>query len=169
MTKAQSFLGSTVLALTMISTACLPLVAYGQADPGSPGLARPRPHRMLGAEAPWISIALRHQSELALSPDQVATLQKIQTTYRDQSKPIQEQLRATEAELSASLKETPANLIQAKVKIEETEKLRAQLRYMRVEALENGKSVLTAQQRDQLQNLFSSRRSGFKKPQGQSS
>ena len=117
---------------------------------------------------PWISIALRHQKDLSLSPDQVATLEKIRTQYRDQSTPIQEQLRATESELTGSLQETPANLIQAKLKIEQAEKLRSQLRYLRVEALENGKSVLTAQQRDQLKNLVSSR-PGFKKPQGQPS
>ena len=67
------------------------------------------------------------------------------------------------------LQETPANLIQAKLKIEQTEKLRSQLRYLRVEALENGKSMLTAQQRDQLKNLVSSRHPGSKKPQSQSS
>ena len=47
--------------------------------------------------------------------------------------------------------------------------LQSQLRYLRVEALENGKSLLTAQQRDQLKNLASSRHPGFRKPQGQSS
>ncbi|HVH92805.1 MAG TPA: Spy/CpxP family protein refolding chaperone, partial [Candidatus Acidoferrum sp.] len=115
------------------------------------------------------SIALRHQKDLSLSPDQVATLEKIRTQYRDQSTPIQEQLRAMESEITGVLQETPANLIQAKLKIEQAEKLRSQLRYLRVEALENGKSVLTAQQRDQLKNLVSSRHPGFKKPQGQPS
>jgi Spy/CpxP family protein refolding chaperone len=124
---------------------------------------------MLGVEAPWISIALRHQKELSLNPDQVINLEKIRTLYRDQSAPIQEQLRATESEITGVLQETPANLIQAKLKIEQAEKLRSQLRYLRAEALENGKSILTAQQRDQLKNLVSSRHPGFKKPQGQPS
>jgi Spy/CpxP family protein refolding chaperone len=126
-------------------------------------------HRMLGVEAPWISIALRHQKELSLNPDQVAHLEKIRTVFRDQSTPIQEQLRTTENELTGVLQETPANLIQAKLKIEQAEKLRSQLRYLRAEALENGKSVLTAQQRDQLKALFAAGHPGFKKPQGQAS
>jgi Spy/CpxP family protein refolding chaperone len=126
-------------------------------------------HRMLGVEAPWITIALRHQKELSLNPDQVTNLEKIRTLYRDQSAPIQEQLRVTESEITGVLQETPANLIQAKLKIEQAEKLRSQLRYLRAEALENGKSMLTAQQRDQLKNLVSSRHPGFKKPQGQPS
>jgi Spy/CpxP family protein refolding chaperone len=169
MRKIQIFLGGAVLALSMISTTSLPMAAYGQAGPGEPGPAKPRMHRMLGVEAPWVSIALRHQKDLSLSPDQVAALEKIRTQFRDQSTPIQEQLRATESDLAASLQQTPANLIQAKLKIEQAEKLRSQLRYLRVEALENGKSVLTAQQRDQLKNLVSSRHPGFKKPQGQPS
>ena len=125
--------------------------------------------RMLGVEAPWISIALRHQKELSLNPDQVAHLEKIRTLFRDQSTPIQEQLRTTENELTGVLQETPANLIQAKLKIEQAEKLRSQLRYLRAEALENGKSVLTAQQRDQLKTLFAAGHPGFRKPQGQAS
>ena len=169
MRKVQVFLGSAALALSMISTTSLPMAAYGQAGTGEPGPARPRMHRMLGVEAPWISIALRHQKELSLSTDQVANLEKIRTLYRDQSTPIQEQLRATESEITGVLQETPANLIQAKLKIEQAEKFRSQLRYLRAEALENGKSVLTAPQRDQLKNLVSSRHPGFKKPQGQPS
>jgi multiple sugar transport system ATP-binding protein len=43
-------------------------------------------------------------------------------------------------------------------------KLRADLRYLRVEALENGKTILSAQQRDQLKNLFMSRHQGMIKP-----
>jgi Spy/CpxP family protein refolding chaperone len=169
MRKFQVIFASAALALSMISTISLPIAAYGQAGPGEPGPARPRMHRMLGVEAPWISIALRHQKELSLSSDQVANLEKIRTLYRDQSTPIQEQLRATESEITGVLQETPANLIQAKLKIEQAEKLRSQLRYLRAEALENGKSVLTAPQREQLKSLVSARQPGFKKPQGQAS
>ena len=161
-------LGSAVLALSMIPATFAPVAAYGQAGTEGRG-SKPRMHRMLGVEAPWISIALRHQSELNLTPDQVATLEEIRTLFRDQTTPIQEQLRAIEGELASSLQETPANLIQAKLKIEQAEKLRSQLRYLRVETLENGRSVLTAQQRDQLKNLTSLRRHNFRKSQGQSS
>jgi Spy/CpxP family protein refolding chaperone len=170
MRQIQVFLfGAAVLVLSMISAALSPIAAYGQAGTGEPGPARPRMHRMLGVEAPWITIALRHQSDLNLGPDQVATLEKIRTQYRDQATPMQDQLRAVEGELRGILQNTPANLIDAKLKIEQAEKLRAELRYLRVEALENGKSVLSAEQRDQLKNLFASRHRGFKKPQGQSS
>ena len=162
------FLGSAVLALSMIPATFAPVAAYGQAGLEGRG-SMPRMHRMLGAEAPWISIALKHQSELNLTPDQVATLEKIRTLYRDQTSPIQEQLGAIEGELATSLQETPANLIQAKLKIEQAEKLRSQLRYLRVETLENGRAVLTAQQQNQLKNLASSRRHNSQKSPGQPS
>ena len=166
-----SLFAGAVLALSIVSTALLPGLGFAQTPADDPGASakRPRMHRMLGTEAPWISIALRHKSELNLSADQVANLEKVRTHYRDQTTPIQEQLRTTERDIAALLQETPANLIQAKLKIEQAEKLRAQLRYLRVEALENGKSLLTAQQRDQLKNLASSRHPRFRKPQGQSS
>jgi Spy/CpxP family protein refolding chaperone len=160
---------AAVLALSIISATLSPMAAYGQTGAGSPGSPGPRMHQMMGAEAPWITIALKHQTELGLSPDQVASLEKIRTNYQDQGMPLQQQLRSTESEIAALLQVTPANLIQAKIKIEQAEKLRSQLRYLRVEALENGKSVLSAQQRDQLKNLVSSYHPGFKKPQGQPS
>ena len=170
MKSVQRFLlGSAVLALSMISATLAPVAAYGQGGRENPSANKSRMHRMMGVEAPWISIALKHQAELNLTPDQVAILEKIRTHYRNQSSPIQEQLRVIESELGASLQETPANLIQAKLKIEQAEKLRSQLRYLRVETLENGKTVLTAQQRDQLKNLASLRRHNFRKSQGQPS
>src|SRR5262245_28136986 len=127
MRKVRGLLGGTVLALSMISVSLLPMAAYGQANPGEPGAGRPRMHRMIGVEAPWVSIALRHQKDLSLSPDQVATLEKIRTQFRDQSTPIQEQLRAIESDLASSLQEKPANIIQDKIKIEQSAKLRTRL------------------------------------------
>ena len=122
------------------------------------------PHPMMDSDAPWISIALRHKTELNLSSDQVANLEKIRTAFQNQITPIAQQLKAVEGELRAILQESPANLVLARTKIDQGEKLRADLRYLRVEALENGKTILSAQQRDQLKNLFMSRHQGMVKP-----
>jgi Spy/CpxP family protein refolding chaperone len=170
MRRFQMFVfGSAVVALAMISTIFLPQASDAQdGRSGAPG-ERPRMQRMMGTERPWISIALRHQSELNLSPEQIATLKKIRTQHRDQTTPIREQLRTVEGEIASALENTPANLIQAKLGIEKAEKLRAELRYQRVEALENGKSVLTPEQREQLKNLRSTRHHGFRRQQGQPS
>ena len=171
MKRVKPLLVSAVLALATILTALVPVAASAQSGGNNPRASgdRPRMHRMLSGEGPWISIALRHKTELNLSADQVSTLEKVRTHYQDQTTPVREQLGSVENEISGLLQETPANLIQAKLKIEQAEKLRSHLRYLRVEALENGKSVLSAQQRDQLKNLVSSRHRGFRESPGQPS
>ena len=173
MNKIQTFfLGSTVLALSTFSVISSQTAAYADAQSdvtGAPA-SRPRMHRMFfGAEAPLISIALKHQAELNLSSDQVSTLEKIRTQYQNQTTPIYQQLRSVEKEIRGLLQESPANLVQVKLKIEEAEKLRSELRYLRIEALENGKSALTADQKEQLKKLFASMHQNFRKSHGQTS
>lgn len=172
MNRAQAMLlGSFVLVLSMISMAFTPPVTYAEAQVGGRGRVGnwARMRGMFGAEAPLISIALKHQRELNLTSTQVSTLEQIRSGYQNQTTPIQQQLRGIEGEIAALLQESPANLIQVKLKIEQAAKLRSELRYLRVEALENGKSVLTAQQRDQLKNLIAAMRHNFRRPQGQAS
>jgi len=60
-------------------------------------------------------------------------------------------------------------LIQVKAKIQEGEKYRSELRYLRLEALENGRAVLTTQQQDQLKSLVRSRHENVRKHPGQAS
>jgi Spy/CpxP family protein refolding chaperone len=166
MNQGQIFLlGSAVFALATFAS-----ISADAQEGGRRSFAQgPRMHQRLGAEAPLISIALKHQTELKLTPDQVSTLEKVRTQYQNQTTPIQEQLRSIEGEISGLLQESPANLIQVKLKIEQAEKLRSELRYLRVEALENGRTVLTAEQKDQLKNLFASMRHNFRKSHGQAS
>jgi hypothetical protein len=78
-------------------------------------------------------------------------------------------LRAIESEIAELRQQSPANLIQMKLKIEQAEKFRSELRYLREEALQNGNSILTAQQQDQLKTLVGSKRRGFHKPRAQTS
>ena len=172
MSRVQTILLAGFVAfVAMISPGLVRSLSYANAEATGQGEAKfsRRMDRALGAEAPWISIALKHRTELSLTEDQVAALEKGRTHYQNQSAPIREQLLSIEKEIAGLLQETPANLIQIKLKIEQAEKLRSELRYLRIEALENGRSVLTAQQRDQLKNLVTSRFRTFRKPQGQPS
>ena len=82
---------------------------------------------------------------------------------------IDQQMRSIEKEIASLMQQTPANLIQVKSKIQDAEKLRSELRYLRVEALENGKSVLSSQQRDQLKTLVRSQHEQFRGRRGQPS
>jgi Spy/CpxP family protein refolding chaperone len=158
-------LGSALFALAVFAS-----VSADAQESGRRSFAHgPRMHQRLGAEAPLISLALKHQTELKLTPDQVLTLEKVRTQFQNQGAPIQEQLRSIESEIRGDLQESPANLIQIRLKIEQAEKLRSELRYLRVEVLENGKAVLTAEQKGHLKNLLASRRDNFRRSQGQPS
>ena len=119
--------------------------------------------------APLISIALKHKTELNLTSDQIVNLEKIKSHYDSQVTPLHQQLTAIEKELATMTQQSPVNLIQIKAKIQEGEKYRSDLRYLRVEALENGRTVLTPQQQDQLKTLARSRHEHFRKRQGQPS
>lgn len=165
--RQATIFASAVVALFTISLVRAPGVIYADGDAGGKEARsqRPKMQRAFGHEAPLISIALKHKGELNLSADQVSNLEKIRTDYQNQAAPIQEQLRGIESEIATLLQESPANLIQVRLKIEQAEKLRSELRYLRVEALENGKSVLSAQQKDQLKNLLASSHRGFRRPQ----
>jgi Spy/CpxP family protein refolding chaperone len=100
----------------------------------------------------------------------VANLEKIRANYQAQVMPLVQQVRAIDKEVATLRQQTPANLIQIKTKIQQAEPLRSELRYLRLEALENGKSILSAQQQDQLKTLLASMHQNFKKPpQGQAS
>lgn len=165
------FLGGAVLAFSAVALVNVPMsTAQDGSGPGKTSFARG--HRMHGdfaGGAPLISIALTHKSELNLSGEQVTNLEKIRNHYQSQVTPLHQQLQVAEKEIASLMQQTPANLIQVKAKIQDTEKLRSELRYQRIEALENGRSVLTAQQQDQLKTLVRSRHGQFRKPQGQPS
>ncbi|HXG51666.1 MAG TPA: Spy/CpxP family protein refolding chaperone [candidate division Zixibacteria bacterium] len=136
----------------------------GEEGPGKGwGEAGRRKQALLAARAPWVTIALEHRNELDLTGDQVAELEKIRSQHRAQTAPLVRQLREVEEQIAVLLQESPVNLIQTKLKIAEAEKLRSELRYLRIEALENGRSVLTPEQRERLEKLFASGR-GFRRP-----
>jgi len=83
--------------------------------------------------------------------------------------PLHQQAQALEKEIAGLTQQSPANLIELKSKIGEAEKVRSELRYLRVEALENGRSVLSTAQRDQLKTLMQARLENFRGHRGQPS
>jgi Spy/CpxP family protein refolding chaperone len=119
--------------------------------------------------APLIAIALDHKTALNLSGDQIGNLEKIRADYQSQVSPLRQQLQIGEKEIRTLLQQAPASLIQVKTKIQETEKLRAELRYLHIEALENGKSLLTQTQREQLQTIVRTQHEQMRARHGQPS
>ena len=163
-------LGSAVFTL---SAAIMVAGSLAAAPDGSGPGPRPfsRGDRMHGrfGGAPIITMALINKTELNLSNDQVSNLEKIKTNYQSQVTPLHQQVQSIEKEIASLTQQPQVNLIQIKSKIQEAEKFRSELRYLRLEALENGKSVLTTEQRDQLKTLVRSRFEHFRRPQGQPS
>jgi Spy/CpxP family protein refolding chaperone len=171
MNKVKALIiGSTAIAFSMVAIVNAPMAA---APDGSGPAKRPFAHngqRPGGfGGAPLISIALNHKTDLNLSADQISNLEKIRANYQSQVSPLHQQLQSSEKEIRTLLQQTPASLIQVKTKIQETEKLRSELRYLHIEALENGRSVLTQAQREQLQTIVRSQHEQMRARHGQPS
>ena len=164
-------LGSAFTVLTGGALVGAPIVGGQEgAEPAKRPFARG--DRMIGpfaGGAPLISIAVKHKTELNLTNEQVANLEKIKEHYQSQVTPLYQQVQSIEKEIATLMQQTPANLIQIKSKIQEAEKYRSELRYLRVEALDNGRSVLSADQQSQLKTLVRSRFNHFRTPHGQPS
>lgn len=171
MSKIRTFvLATSVFAISGLILANIPMAASSDTNaPAKPGFARGR----MGPGffgAPLITIALNHKSELNLTTDQVTNLENIRSHYQSQVTPVQQQLSSMEKEIASLMQQTPANLVQIKSKLQDAEKYRTELRYLRIEALENGRSVLTDQQKEQLKILVRSRHGHSRRaPQGQPS
>jgi len=170
MNKIRMFvLASSVFAISGLMLANTPMAASSDTNPpAKPGLARGR----MGPGffgAPLITIALNHKSELNLTTDQVTSLENIRSNYQSQVTPAQQQLSSIEKEVASLMQQTPANLVQIKSKLQDAEKYRTELRYLRIEALETGRSVLTDQQKEQLKTLVRSQHGRSRAPQGQPS
>jgi len=162
-------LGSAALATVAMVSAPMAAAPDG-AGPGRRPFAQGAHMRGgFAGGAPLITIALKHKSELNLSTDQVANLEKIKSYYQSQVMPLHQQVRAVEKEIAGLTQLSPANLIELKSKIQEAEKVRSELRYLRVEALENGRSLLSTAQRDQLKTLMQAKHEGFRGRRGQPS
>jgi len=170
MSRIRTFvLAGSVFAISGLMLVNLPMAASSDPNaPAKPGFARGRMgFGFFGA--PLITIALNHKSELNLTTDQVTNLENIRSHYQSQVTPVQQQLSSIEKEIASLMQQTSANLVQIKSKLQEAEKYRTELRYLRIEALENGRSVLTDQQKEQLKTLVRSQHGRFRTPQGQPS
>jgi Spy/CpxP family protein refolding chaperone len=170
MSKFRMFvLASSVFVLSGLTLADVSMAASSDTNPATKrGFARGRMGPgFLGA--PLITIALNHKSELNLTTDQVTKLEDIRTHYQSQLTPVQQQLSGIEKEIASLMQQTPSNLVQIKSKLQDAEKYRTELRYLRIEALENGRSLLTDQQKEQLKTLVQSRRGHSRAPQSQPS
>ncbi|HWP57347.1 MAG TPA: periplasmic heavy metal sensor [Candidatus Acidoferrales bacterium] len=107
-------------------------------------------------EKPLVSLMLERRAELELSPDQVEELERLRHEFEREAIRFEADLRIAEIDLQKLLKEEPVNLHKVEDALREIERLRADQRLARIRAIEQGKALLSAEQREKLANLAGS-------------
>jgi Spy/CpxP family protein refolding chaperone len=115
------------------------------------------------AERPLITIMLHHRAELGLSADQVSRLETLRGEFAREAIRRGADIRIAELDLATLLEQDPVDLTKVEAKVREVAQLRADLRIARLRAVEQGKAVLTPEQRTRLQAMLSG---GMMMPQG---
>jgi Spy/CpxP family protein refolding chaperone len=106
-------------------------------------------------ERPLITIMLHHRAELGLSADQVSRLETLRGDFTREAIRRGADIRIAELDLAALLEQDPVDLTKVEAKVREVAQLRADLRIARLRTVEQGKAVLTAEQRTRLQAMLS--------------
>jgi Spy/CpxP family protein refolding chaperone len=105
------------------------------------------------AEKPLITIMLGHRDELGLSRQQVQDLETLRSGYERKTIRYQADIRIAEIDLQRLLKVDNVDLGQIKQKLQEIETLKTEMRLARIQAIEQGKSLLSSEQREKLSAL----------------
>jgi len=116
------------------------------------------PARETQGERPLISYMLSRRDELNLSSDQVRNLERLRSDYDREAIKNEADLRVAEMDLSDLLRADSVDLKKAETKVRDIERLRAELRIARIRAIEQGKGVLSQEQREKLRNLLAGNR-----------
>ncbi len=111
------------------------------------------PRERSGGERPLITYMLSRREELNLSPEQARSLERLRTDFEREAVKNEGDLRVAELDLQEILKGDSVDLKKAEAKIREIERLRAELRIGRIRAIEQGKAVLSQEQRERLRNM----------------
>lgn len=105
------------------------------------------------AERPLISLALQHGDQLGLSAEQVQRLEALRSDFRKEAIRRSADVQIAELELRELLRQDPVDLVKVEAALRKLEGLRTELRLTRLKAIEQGKAVLTPEQRQKLETL----------------
>jgi hypothetical protein len=111
-------------------------------------------HEESGTDRPVISLILRYRNELELSQEQVRALEDLDDAYQRKTIRGDADIRIAELDLEKLLKADPVNLDLARMKLEEIEARKVEVRLARVGAIEQAKTLLSADQRAKLSTLI---------------
>jgi Spy/CpxP family protein refolding chaperone len=105
-------------------------------------------------ERPLITFMLEHRVELGLSPEQATRLEGLRSDFARESIRRDADIRIADMDLAALLERDPLDLPKVEAKIREVSRLRADLRVERIRTIEQGRALLTPEQRAKLQALL---------------
>jgi Spy/CpxP family protein refolding chaperone len=97
---------------------------------------------------------LHYRTELGLSPAQVDGLERLRAEFRREAIRREADLRVAEMDLGALRERDPVDLDRVEAKVREIERVRADLRLARIRAIEQGRALLSAEQRERLRALL---------------
>ncbi|HEV8310908.1 MAG TPA: Spy/CpxP family protein refolding chaperone [Methylomirabilota bacterium] len=106
------------------------------------------------AERPVISFMLEHRSELGLTPEQQSRLEALRGEFTREQIRREAEIRIAEMDLAALLEQDLLDMGKVEAKIREAAKLRSDLRIERLKTLEQGKALLTPEQRGRLRSML---------------
>ena len=122
----------------------------GHAVRGLPPAAGPH-------DRPWLSIILARRRDLGLSPEQVGKLYELREGFEQTVEAKAREIGEAEQALNDLLGPEPADLARIEAAVRKAESLRAELRLARLRTIEEGKRVLTAEQRQRLAEMVHAR------------
>jgi Spy/CpxP family protein refolding chaperone len=114
-----------------------------------PGMAAMEP-AAFDYERPWISFALAHAKELALTPDQVKGLTTLRDEFQKDGARWAQNIREGEAALAKLYPQKPLDLTAIEARIKDVAAKQAELRLARVKVIDQGVALLTEEQRQKL-------------------
>ena len=116
---------------------------------GRRGMRGPRPY----SARPLVSIALRSHEELKLTDDQIKRLKDIRDAFSKKSVKQRAEMKTRRIDLKRALDTEKIDLADVEKKIREVSNMRVDLRIARLKAIQEGKSVLNAEQQKQLSKI----------------
>jgi Spy/CpxP family protein refolding chaperone len=111
----------------------------------------------VGRERPLITMMLHHRTELGLSDDQVKQLEALRSDFTREAIRREAEIRVAELDLAALLGQESVDMTKVEAKVRESAQHQADLRIARLRAIEQGKMVLTAEQRSRFQAILGGR------------
>jgi Spy/CpxP family protein refolding chaperone len=133
-------------------------IQQGMRGLGTPGsMGRPMGEAV---DRPLITIMLHHRSELGLSPEQVSRLEALRGEFARDAIRRGADIRIAELDLATLLEQEPTDFGKVEAKVRELAQLRADFRIARLRTIEQGKAVLTPDQRTRLQTVLSGMQHG---------